>query len=54
AEAKNKALREVGAIVPDSYEDLDKLIRQTFDKLVAEGVIKPAEEFEPPQNTYRF
>ncbi len=49
AEAKNKALREVGAIVPDSYEDLDKLIRQTFDKLVNEGIIKPAEEFEPPK-----
>jgi len=47
AEAKNKALREVGAIVPDSYEDLDKLIRQTFDKLVSEGVIQPIEEFEP-------
>ncbi|KKL77090.1 hypothetical protein LCGC14_2038360, partial [marine sediment metagenome] len=49
AEAKNKALREVGAIVPDSYEDLDKLIRQTFDKLVSEGVIQPIEEFEPPK-----
>jgi succinyl-CoA synthetase alpha subunit len=49
AEAKNKALRDVGAIVPDSYEDLDKLIRQTFDKLVIEGNIKPAEEFEPPK-----
>ena len=49
AEAKNKALREVGAIVPDSYEDLDKLIRQTFDKLVNEGVIKPVEDIEPPK-----
>ncbi|KKM85236.1 hypothetical protein LCGC14_1291040, partial [marine sediment metagenome] len=49
AEAKNKALRDVGAIVPDSYEDLDKLIRQTFDKLVNEGVIQPVEEFEPPK-----
>ena len=49
AEAKNKALRDVGAIVPDSYEDLDKLIRQTFDKLVNEGEILPVEEFEPPK-----
>ncbi|GAG87422.1 unnamed protein product, partial [marine sediment metagenome] len=49
AEAKNKALKEVGAIVPDSYEDLDKLIKQTFDKLVNEGVIKPAKEFDPPK-----
>ncbi|KKM70452.1 hypothetical protein LCGC14_1440600 [marine sediment metagenome] len=49
AEAKNKALREVGAIVPNSYEDLDKLIRQTFDELVNKGVIQPVEEFEPPK-----
>ena len=49
AEAKNKALREVGAIVPDSYEDLDKMIRQTFENLVKEGKIKPAKDFEPPK-----
>jgi len=49
AEAKNKALKEVGAIVPDSYEDLDKLIRQTFEKLVEEGKIKPEEDIEPPK-----
>ncbi len=49
AEAKNKALREAGAIVPDSYEDLDKMIRQTFENLVKEGKIKPAEDFEPPK-----
>lgn len=49
AEAKNKALRETGAIVPDSYEDLDKMIRQTFENLVKEGKVKPAEDFEPPK-----
>jgi ATP-citrate lyase alpha-subunit len=49
AEAKNKALRDVGAIVPDSYEDLDKKIRETFEKLKQEGKIKPVDEFEPPQ-----
>ncbi|MFX1280475.1 MAG: citrate/2-methylcitrate synthase [Promethearchaeota archaeon] len=54
AEAKNEALRKVGAIVPDSYEDLDKLIRKTFDKLVQEGKIKPAEDFEPPKVPLNF
>ena len=49
AEAKNKALREAGAIVPDSYEDLDKKIRETFENLKQDGIIKPIEEFEPPE-----
>lgn len=49
AEAKNKALKEAGAIVPDSYEDLDKNINKAFEKLKQEGKIKPIEEFEPPQ-----
>lgn len=49
AEAKNKALRESGAVVPDSYEDLDKKIRETFEKLKQDGKITPIEEFEPPE-----
>jgi ATP-citrate lyase alpha-subunit len=49
AEAKNKALREVGAIVPNSYEDLDKKIKETFEKLKQEGKIEPVDEFQPPQ-----
>jgi len=48
ADAKNRALREAGAIVPESYEDLDKEIRKTFDKLKQEGKIQPVEDFEPP------
>ena len=49
AEAKNKALKEAGAIIPDSYEDLDKKIKETFEKLKSEGKIEPIEEFEPPK-----
>jgi len=49
AHAKNRALKEAGAIVPDSYEDLDKEIRKTFDKLKQEGKIEPVEEFNPPE-----
>ena len=49
ADAKNQALREAGAIVPDSYEDLDQKIRETFEKLKSEGKIEPVKEFEPPK-----
>ena len=49
AEAKNQALREAGAVVPDSYEDLDKMIKKSFEKLVKEGKATPAEDFEPPK-----
>ena len=48
ADSKNNALREAGAIVPESYEDFDKEIRKTFDKLKQEGKIQPVEDFEPP------
>ena len=49
ADAKNRALREAGAIVPESYEDLDKEIRKTFNKLKQEGKIEPVEDFIPPE-----
>jgi len=49
AEAKNKALKEAGALVPESYEDFDKLIKQTFEKLKKEGKIKAIKEIEPPK-----
>ncbi|MFX1295745.1 MAG: citrate/2-methylcitrate synthase [Promethearchaeota archaeon] len=49
AEAKNKALKEAGAIVPDSYEDLDKKIKQVFEELKSKGKIGEVKEFEPPK-----
>ena len=49
ADAKNKALKEAGAIVPSSFEDFDKKIKQTFDKMVKEGKIKPHPDVEPPK-----
>ncbi|MFX1448978.1 MAG: citrate/2-methylcitrate synthase [Promethearchaeota archaeon] len=49
AEAKNQALKDAGALVPQSYEDFDKLIKRTYEKLVHEGKIIPAKEVEPPQ-----
>ncbi len=37
APAKNKALREAGAVVPESFNDFAKVIKETFDKIVADG-----------------
>lgn len=48
AEAKNDALRAAGAVVPTSFDDFDKAIKETFDKLVAKGAHKPIPDVEPP------
>lgn len=39
AEAKNQALREAGAIVPNSFDDYGAKLRETFERLKAEGKI---------------
>src|SRR5512139_3196275 len=46
ADAKNAALREAGAMVPDSYDDYDQNIKVTYENLVRKGIIKPKPE--PP------
>jgi ATP citrate (pro-S)-lyase len=46
ADAKNTALREAGAIVPDSYDDYDLKIKETYETLVSKGIIKSKPE--PP------
>lgn len=48
ADAKNAALRAAGAIVPDSYDDYGDKIRETYERLVADGVITPAPEPDAP------
>ena len=46
ADAKNASLRAAGAIVPNSYDDYDQKVKETYEKLVQKGVIKPKPE--PP------
>jgi ATP citrate (pro-S)-lyase len=46
ADAKNSALRAAGAIVPNSYDDYDQKIKETYENLVKKGIIKPKPE--PP------
>ncbi|MFH2101309.1 MAG: citrate/2-methylcitrate synthase [Candidatus Micrarchaeota archaeon] len=49
AEAKNKALKDAGITVPDSFEDFGKKINETYKGLVKDGTIKPAQEVAPPE-----
>ena len=49
ADAKNAALREAGAIVPDSFDDYGIKIKETFEKLIAAGQIRAREEPAPPR-----
>lgn len=49
ADAKNKAMRAAGFIVPDTFEDLPAALEQVYKKLVKNGTILPAPEREPPQ-----
>ncbi|CAN7080170.1 unnamed protein product [Brassica oleracea var. botrytis] len=50
AQAKNQALMDAGAIVPTSFDALESAIKETFEKLVEEGMVSPIkEEVTPPQ-----
>ncbi|XP_046894290.1 ATP-citrate synthase isoform X1 [Hypomesus transpacificus] len=48
AVAKNQALKDAGAFVPKSFDELGVLIGSVYDDLVAKGVIVPATEVPPP------
>jgi len=48
AVAKNEALREAGAYVPDSFDNLDATIRSVYEQLLVDGVIFPRPEVRPP------
>lgn len=47
-QAKNAALKEAGAIVPDSFEALEGAVKQTYDKLVADGILVPQPDVPAP------
>jgi ATP citrate (pro-S)-lyase len=49
ADAKNKALREAGGVVPDTFEKLPLALHETFQKLVSNGTINVAPEPETPK-----
>ncbi|KAG7362086.1 ATP-citrate synthase [Nitzschia inconspicua] len=47
--AKNKALKEAGALVPDNFFEFGNVIKKTYDDLVAAGTLVPAPEVEAPK-----
>ncbi len=49
ADAKNAALKAAGAVVPNSYDDYDQKIKETYECLVKKGVIKPKPEPPAPK-----
>jgi len=48
AQAKNKALKVAGAIVPDSFNDYGVKVNETYERLVKKGTIKPAADVPAP------
>jgi ATP citrate (pro-S)-lyase len=48
ADAKNAALREAGAVVPETFDDLPEAIRKVFDALVAAGTVVVRKEPRVP------
>jgi ATP citrate (pro-S)-lyase len=49
AQAKNQALTEAGAIVPQSFEDFEAAIKAVYLELKENGVIKDINEVPPPE-----
>jgi len=49
ADAKNRALKEAGAIVPKSFDDYGDVMRKAFDKLIKEGKLTPAKDVPAPK-----
>ncbi|KAH0582128.1 hypothetical protein H2248_011781 [Termitomyces sp. 'cryptogamus'] len=48
ADAKNKAMRDAGFIVPNTFEELPDVLKETYQNLVKKGVVVPKKEREPP------
>lgn len=48
AEAKNAAMKAAGFIVPETFEELPQVLRETYDDLVESGAIVPQPERDPP------
>ena len=49
AVTKNKAMRDAGFHVPDTFEDMPELLEQVYQSLVKDGTIRPRSEPTPPK-----
>ncbi|KAJ7910270.1 ATP citrate lyase isoform 2 [Mycena leptocephala] len=48
ADAKNKAMRAAGFVVPETFEELPRVLKETYEGLVKKGVVVVKAEMEPP------
>jgi ATP citrate (pro-S)-lyase len=48
ADAKNRAMRDAEFVVPDTFEELPRVLKETYEDLVRGGTIVPKREVEPP------
>ncbi|KIJ63837.1 hypothetical protein HYDPIDRAFT_175858 [Hydnomerulius pinastri MD-312] len=48
ADAKNRAMRAAGFIVPETFEALPEVLKETYERLVSAGAIVVRKEVEPP------
>ncbi|PIK53389.1 putative ATP-citrate synthase [Apostichopus japonicus] len=49
AEMKTEALREAGAVIADTFDDMADKMREVFEKLKAEGKVTPQDQSVPPK-----
>ncbi|KAJ7130786.1 ATP citrate lyase isoform 2 [Mycena crocata] len=48
ADAKNKAMRAAGFVVPETFEELPRVLKETYESLVNKGVVVVKAEMDPP------
>ncbi|KAH8103790.1 hypothetical protein DFH11DRAFT_1651901 [Phellopilus nigrolimitatus] len=48
ADTKNAAMKAARIVVPETFEDLSDVLRETYNVLVASGAVFPKPEREPP------
>jgi ATP citrate (pro-S)-lyase len=48
ADSKNKALKDAGAFVPDSFQDFGRIINQVYCQLLDKKIIQLKQEISPP------
>ncbi|KAJ7174378.1 ATP citrate lyase isoform 2 [Mycena filopes] len=48
ADAKNAAMRAAGFVVPETFEELPRVLKETYEGLVKKGIVVVREESEPP------
>ncbi len=54
ADAKNRALKKAGAYVPESFDEIDSLIKEVYEELRSKGKLEEKEKVNPPEIPMEF